>query len=225
MRRDAAVTEVIGFIVILMLVISSLMIWALVALPDQVERSEVSHVEEIQLAFGEFKTGVDTLWLANNTGVVRKAVFGLAPGARVTEASILPNLLGSRGTGTLWLEDSTKILPNGSPILPNGSPIYQLRYRSSNQYAENIEILYVAGAVMVKKGFSDYQMVLNPPMGDNAIIPVLTEPSQSISGDVLVIAEYQLNGIYSTDHPISFSYESGDSVTTSRIAVFEVALR
>ncbi len=218
MRRDAAVTEVIGFIVILMLVISALMIWALVALPDQVERSEVSHVEEIQLEFGEFKTGVDTLWLANNTGVVRKAVFGLAPGARVTEASILPNLLGSRGAGTLWLENSTKILLNDSPI-------YQLRYRSSNQYAENIEILYVAGAVMVKKGFSDYQMVLNPPMGDNAIIPVLTEPSQSISGDVLVIAEYQLNGIYSTDHPISFSYESGDSVTASRVAVFEVALR
>ena len=209
MRRDAAVSEVIGFVVILMLVISALMIWALVVLPDQVERSEVSHVEEIQLEFGEFKTGVDTLWLANNTGVVRKAVFGLAPGARVTGASILPNLMGSRGTGTLWLEES--------------SGVWELHYRSSNQYAENIEILYVAGGVWVKKGFGEYHMVLSPPVGPDAIIPLFNGPAQSISGDVLVTAEYQLSAI--TGATRSISLPDGNSVTASRVAVFEVALR
>lgn len=221
MRRDAAVTEVIGFVGILMLVITALTIWSLVALPDQIERSEVSHVEEIQLEFGEFKTGVDTLWLANNTGVVRKAVFGLAPGSRITESSILPDLMGSQGSGSLWLEDSGLNWTNNNTGIKH--QVYQLHYRSSNQYAENIDILYVAGAVMVKKGFSEYHLVLRPPTGDNAIIPVLTEPPQSISGDIVVTAEYQLSEITNATEPIILP--DGSKVDAARVAVFEVVLR
>lgn len=224
MRRDDAVTEIIGFVFILMLVITAMFLWTLIALPDQVIRSEESHLEEIQLDFGEFKTGVDALWLANNTGVIRKALFGLSPGARITESSVLPNLFGSRGTGTLWIENSGANWTNDTGTQ---HPIYQLHYRSTNQYIENIDIIYVAGAVLVKMGYSAYQMVLLPPSGADAVIPVLTEPPQSISGDIVVTAEYQLNEVVpgTIDDPSKLTESplwSGLSV--SRIAVIEVDL-
>jgi hypothetical protein len=191
---DDGVTEVIGFTMILVMIFLALMIWLVVVMPDQIEMEETAHTADIQLEFADFKSGIDNLWMANNTGVISRQMFTLSSAGVKTETSMMPDFMKDKAFGTLSLEKTDLKLGE------NGTDPYMLRFTSSNGYAEDIEVIYFAGGIFVKYGAEELTMIVNGSVdpGSRVVIPILipvqvnnwTKPS--VSGSNQAESDYRL---------------------------------
>lgn len=193
-KKDAGVTEVIGFILILGMVLAAGMIWLTIAVPIQEEREEFAHANSIQMEYSEFKTDVDNIWMSKNPGIIFQQVFTLSPNGRNTDVTMMPDFFNSRASGTLSLEKSNTQIWVGNDKFEE---LWQLHYRSSNMYAKNIEVLYIAGAIFVKFGDDIWFPAVNPSMSPSVIVvPNVAKDSrinQVISGEDTAVIEYRLN--------------------------------
>jgi hypothetical protein len=61
------------------------------------------------MQFAEFKSGVENVWIANSTGVMRESVFRLGPDAADSGMEILSFPL-TRAAGTLSVATNTSIV-------------------------------------------------------------------------------------------------------------------
>lgn len=202
-KRDDGVTEVIAFVLILGMIFVAGMIWLTIAVPAQEEKEEFAHANMIQMEFSEFKTDVDNIWMANNTGVIFQQVFTLSPNGRQTDVSIMPSFFGAHTSGTLSLEKSnTKIVIYNSTSMVTIDNLWQLHFRSSNVYAKNIEVLYIAGAIFVKFGDDIWFPAVNPSMSSSVlVVPNVANDArrnQAVAGEDTAIVEFRMNSTNNT---------------------------
>lgn len=63
LRRDEGISEVVGFVVILAVLMASLSLYLTYAVPIQGREEEIKVMDDVRAWFVDYKTGVDQLWL------------------------------------------------------------------------------------------------------------------------------------------------------------------
>ncbi|HJK14051.1 MAG TPA: hypothetical protein O0X72_04315 [Methanocorpusculum sp.] len=191
MYRDDAVSEVVGFSLILGMVILSLGLLSVHATPQITEDLEYSQNDNVLRQFAAFKYDLDLFLAAENTGVYGRTVFTFVP--EQTSFSVFS--FSDLTPGRISMERGVPAFQN------NGTDYYPVvfTYQSANRYAENILLELRAGTLTV-----DPSGLTIPAFGteDSASSIVVTDSSfvpWVVSGVEQVIVEYRLEHVLHSD--------------------------
>ncbi|WP_338095238.1 DUF7289 family protein [Methanorbis rubei] len=192
---DEGVTEIIGFVLIMGLVVMALFIMALIVPP--MNGAEL----ENELALGavqdvsNLKYDMDILWEEKNlTNVTRSALIQLST-PKQGMISMLPAFKPTLGSATLTAGLSDLRITVGGETYDN---LLRLTYSTANHYTENSVVMYDAGAVFA--GTREYQSMLLVPSvgkgGDGTLFIVLPRQSSgttSVTGNSFGVVNYTAN--------------------------------
>jgi hypothetical protein len=111
-RNEHALSEVIGFILILVVVITAFSIYLTYAVPAQGREKEILHMNEIRDQFVMYKLGVDALWTNSQVGTAMSTAFNLGTQGGATQGSysFIPIMSPVPSTGTLSLNSRQEVL-------------------------------------------------------------------------------------------------------------------
>jgi hypothetical protein len=111
-RSENALSEVIGFILILVVVITALSIYLTYSVPAQGRENEILHMNEIRDEFVSYKIGVDALWTNNQIGTAMSTSFDLGTQGGTTQGSgsFIPIMSPVPSSGTLALNQRQEVL-------------------------------------------------------------------------------------------------------------------
>lgn len=235
--RDDGVSEVVGFILILALIIVVVAIWGVYTSSAEGAEQESENSIHILEQMSDLKYGMDLLWEANGTGmnttgVQRSMMFSLYPD--MMSDAFLPGMDIYPGSGTLRVVPSdTRITIKNDDSIPSiftEENISMLEYVTSYNYAEDIVMSLNLGAVSshsVLSGSSPSSILL-PPIGNGTegplvVLPVLYVPegnTTSISGNGIVALDYNLASLerrpFLDNVTITFDVKDKDSVTVQQ---------
>ncbi|NLA38156.1 MAG: hypothetical protein GX882_01985, partial [Methanomicrobiales archaeon] len=100
--RDDALSEVVGFVLILGVIVVALSLYQVYGVPAMGRENEIAHMNHVKNRFVDYKIALDSLWVNNRSGVLLSMAFDLGTGAPATGGTIfsLPILtpVGSGGT-------------------------------------------------------------------------------------------------------------------------------
>jgi len=107
-RRDDAISEVIGFVLILALIAIVASLYLTYVVPAQGRDLEIAHMDVVQNQFLDYKTTVDSLWLNNqyNTQISSPFTLGTNPGSTQGSFVNLPLFQPVTSGGTLVVTDN-----------------------------------------------------------------------------------------------------------------------
>ena len=109
---QTALAEVIGFVLILVVIITALSIYLLYAVPAQGREEEILHMNEIRDQFVAYKIGVDALWTNNQLNSAMSTTFNLGTLGAATQGgfSFVPIINPVPSSGTLTLNQRNEVL-------------------------------------------------------------------------------------------------------------------
>ncbi|MDV0442459.1 hypothetical protein [Methanorbis furvi] len=192
-KPDEGISEVISFVLILAMLILAFTIWTLYAVPAGGERMEEIHTANIQMQFSDFKSGVENVWIANSTGVVRESVFMLGPDVSESGLEILSFPL-TKASGTLSVTANTSM---GPLVHVDGVADYWpvvVRYSGKNVYTSDLTLEY-SGYDNSVKAYGPSGNLLYVLPGSNQYKVLVPEGTKSeISGNGRAVIEYRLVG-------------------------------
>ena len=198
-NADPGLSEVVSVALILTVLIITIAMAALIALPVMGTNADRVHNGDVLIEFCQMKADVDTVWLSNSTNITRRAVFTLSPAADRTEITVFPNLLSAASFGRVTLTYGEAFGPYAA---------VRLNYTSSNMYAEDIAISYDGGTLFQNS------LILLPESGVGSgryivVVDTTKVPEMSIAGAGVVTLNYQLEEIrpYGSDQLCVFSME------------------
>jgi hypothetical protein len=179
-RREYALSEVIGFILLLGLIVTAFALWMLYVVPVTGRVAEITQMDTVKDRFTDYKISLDSLWInapywaslnqnGVNPGITLSTSINLGTGGSYTQASgiFLPmmNPIGSAATLSLpSTTDSLTITSNG----PSGAtPPYTysmttLQYQSQNNYWIQQTYYYQDGGVFLTQLNGSVCRVLPP---------------------------------------------------------------
>lgn len=189
MISDDAVSEVIGFSLILAMIILAVAILSVSAVPVITEEQEQSRNKNVLRQFAAFKYDLDTVLAAKNTGVYGRRIISLVP--ERGHVSALTRTAAPVSPGRLSME-------RGVPaVLRDNAAYYPVifTYQSDNRYAENLVVTLHAGELTAEpSGFT-----LSRVSGNNGAHRIVVADSSfvpwAVSGTDQVIVEYRLQTI------------------------------
>lgn len=153
--RDDALSEVVGFVLILALIVVALSLYQVYGVPAAGRENEIAHMNAVKDRFVDYKISLDSLWVNERNGVLLSTAFDLGTrgGATAGSAFTLPILTPAGSGGTVSVKEggaNLTIAPQGgSPVtIPLGS----LSYRSSNNYWVDQTWIYQGGAIFLSQG-------------------------------------------------------------------------
>ncbi|WP_054848041.1 hypothetical protein [Methanoculleus chikugoensis] len=93
--RDDGLSEVVGFVLILALIVVALSLYQIYGVPAAGRENEIAHMNQVKDRFIDYKIVLDSLWLNNRNGVLLSTAFDLGTGAGATGGSAfaLPPIL------------------------------------------------------------------------------------------------------------------------------------
>ncbi len=199
MCSDDAVSEVIGFSLILVMIILALGIWSVHAVPQFAEDLERSQNDHLLRQFAAFKYDLDSFVAAENTGVYGQKIFILAP----IKAPVSIFSVSRPFPGRFCME-------RGVPAFQdNGTAYYPVTftYQSANRHAENIVLELRAGVLTAKpsafilpksgKGNTAHHIVV----ADSSFVP------WAVSRTEQVIVEYRLEKILHSESGFLYVFD------------------
>lgn len=202
--RDAGVSEVISFVVILAMLILAFSIWALYAIPAGGEQMEEIHTAKIQMEFSEFKLGVENVWIANSTGVVRESVFLLGPDAADSGMELLSFPI-TRAAGTLSVSAGEV-----TPEINGRSYRYaEVTYRGTNAYTDNAYLHYSGGNNSLRAFGPAGNVLYTLPGSDQFRVVVPVGTKSEVSGNGRAVIEYRLVNVIPEDNVSYCVFEMG----------------
>lgn len=198
-NADPGLSEVVSVALILTVLIITIAMTALIALPVMGTNADRVHNGDVLLEFCQMKADMDTVWLSNSTNITRQAVFTLSPAADRTEITVFPNLLSAASFGRVTLTYGEDF---------GSYAAVSLNYTSSNMYDEDIAISY-AGGTLLQNG-----RILLPGSGVESgryvvVVNKTNVPEMSVAGAGVVTLNYRLEEItpYGSDHLCVFWME------------------
>jgi hypothetical protein len=110
--HEHALSEVIGFILILVVVVTAFSIYLTYSIPAQGREKEILHMNEIRDQFVTYKIGVDALWTNSQMGTAMSTTFNLGTQGGATQGSysFIPILSPVPSSGTLSLNNRQEVL-------------------------------------------------------------------------------------------------------------------
>ncbi len=115
--QDRALSEVIGFILILGVLVLVSALYLVYVVPVQGRDAEIEHMKDIEKFFIDFKMNLDSLWVNNQIGVPFNSIITLGTKGPNTAGSfsLMPLLqpLGASGTITITTNDTFSLTVDG----------------------------------------------------------------------------------------------------------------
>jgi hypothetical protein len=123
--NEHALSEVIGFILILVVVITAFSIYLTYAVPAQGREKEILHMNEVRDQFVMYKIGIDALWTNSQVGTAMSTTFtlGTQGGATQGSYSFIPIMSPVPSSGTLILNNRREVLTVQSRGLIQGNTV------------------------------------------------------------------------------------------------------
>jgi len=151
--RDDALSEVVGFVLLLALIVVALSLYQVYGVPAAGRENEIAHMNQVKDRFVDYKIALDSLWINDREGVLISTAFDLGTGAATTAGSALsfPILSPAGSGGTLVVKSggaNLTIKGDGTPLLQD-LPLGSLSYTSSNHYWVDQTWTYQMGAVFL----------------------------------------------------------------------------
>jgi hypothetical protein len=108
-NRERALSEVIGFVLILGIVMAAFSLYLVYGVPVQGRENEINHMNDIKDQFVAYKIGVDSLWTKQQTGLAMSTSFPLGTAGQTAQGStsIIPVLQPIGSSGTLAINQRT----------------------------------------------------------------------------------------------------------------------
>ncbi|WP_067052563.1 DUF7289 family protein [Methanofollis ethanolicus] len=152
-QDEDALSEVVGFVLLLGVLVLALSVYLLYAVPAEGRENEITHMNMVKDRFTDYKIALDSLWVNEKSGVLLSTAFDLGTGAAATEGGgfALPILspVGSGGSVAVKGDGAALTITAGEKeaTIPLGS----LTYTSSNNYWVDQTWTYQMGAVFLSQ--------------------------------------------------------------------------
>jgi hypothetical protein len=107
--REQALSEVIGFVLILGIIMAAFSLYLVYGVPVQGRENEIDHMNDINDQFVSYKIGVDSLWTNKQTGLAMSTTFPLGTAGQTAQGStsIIPVLQPVGSSGSLEINQRT----------------------------------------------------------------------------------------------------------------------
>jgi len=233
--RDDGLSEVVGFVLILGLIVVALSLYQVYGVPAAGREDEIAHMNAVKDRFVDYKIALDSLWVNNRNGVLLSTAFELGTGSAATggRAFAFPILSPAGSGGTVQVREGGASLTvtaqkEGEEIstLIQDLPLGSLTYQSSNHYWVDQTWTYQMGAVFLSQeggttvrvgpsiaaaGTTDGNIALS-------VAPISLNGSATVAGSGPIRVETRMrwgnsssvDGAYDR---VNLTIEAGDSVT------------
>ncbi|HOV67664.1 MAG TPA: hypothetical protein PLI31_04800, partial [Methanoregulaceae archaeon] len=162
--REDALSEIIGFVLILALIVVASTLYLMYVVPAEGREQEIEHMNQVKDRFVSYKTSVDGLWLrslgdlsiSGTRGVSLSTSFDLGTGGGNTQSSGLflsfmrPIGTAARMSVTGNSGDYLTIRVDGAPVVDH-VPLGSLNYTTDNYYWIQQTYAYEMGGVFLEQ--------------------------------------------------------------------------
>lgn len=165
-RSDDALSEVIGFILIIAILMIFLSLWMVYVVPAEGRQQEIEHMNYVRNWFTQYKVTADSLWINHDaektlTGVTfsNSLTLGSQGGATQAGGLFLPVMSPIGSTGAVAVANHVVPVGGGTErieVFIDGDPQYALElgrieFIATNHYWIRQEYFYQNGGVFVKQ--------------------------------------------------------------------------
>jgi len=235
-RRDDAISEVIGFVLILALIAIIASLYLTYVVPAQGRDLEIAHMDAIQNQFLDYKSTVDSLWINNqyNTQISSPFTLGTNPGSTQGSFVNMPLFQPVTSGGTMVVTDRDTInvtayaLYDESPRNYTPSPLVQIEPDNLFVNFQTSNISKASSVFIIPSGGS-WKAQLNTIPGPPTALTITILKNGTTTVNNLTIQNsiangqfYQVNLADSTYgikesfvYPFSLSFQPNDNTVTN----------
>jgi hypothetical protein len=195
---DLALSEVVGFILLLGVIVAAFALWMIYIVPANGREAEITQMNAVKDRFTDYKISLDSLWVNSpsgaswsQSGVTLSTSINLGTGGGNTQASglFLPMLNPIASSGVLAVKDNgdTMTVRYDSPggVITKTYPMNILEYKSQNYYWIQQAYYYQSGGVFLSQ--------------DNGstcrVSPPISFVNNSVTTKSVIIIPIQLYGV------------------------------
>jgi hypothetical protein len=153
LARDDGLSEVVGFVLLLGVIVLALSLYQVYGVPAAGRENEIRHMDAVKDRFVDYKIALDSLWVNERNGVLLSTAFDLGTGAAATGGGTfaLPILTPAGSGGTVAVEGGGTVLTIEAGDQRAAIPLGSLTYTSSNRYWVDQTWTYQMGAVFLSQ--------------------------------------------------------------------------
>lgn len=210
-NREEALSEVVGFIMLLALVVAALAIYQIYAVPSQGRVEEIDHMNDVKDRFTDYTFLLDSLWINDRKGASLGMVFPMGTRGITAQAGFLQVMQPVGSSGSLLVDEDKGTFTltasglDGQISFPLGALIYQ----SDNNYWVQQTYYSQGGGVFLKQDGGVVNLIppsisvfnVNNSYVQVNVTPVRLYGSGTISGTSPVLVETRMKAVpvYDTD--------------------------
>jgi hypothetical protein len=158
--REYALSEVIGFILLLGVLTAAFALWMMYIVPANGREDEINQMNTVKDQFTDYKISLDSLWINGQSGVLLSTSMNLGTGGGNTQSAglFLPLMHPVASSATLSVRDYgdrmtiSSLGPNDGGVVQSNSYIMSvLEYQSQNNYWIQQQYYYQEGGVFLSQ--------------------------------------------------------------------------
>jgi hypothetical protein len=190
---DTALSEVIGFILLLGVIVAAFSLWMTYVVPADGRENEIGQMNAVKDRFTDYKISLDSLWVNNQSGITLSTSINLGTGGGNTQAAgiFVPLLQPQPSSATLSMKDNgdSITITSSSQAWPRmNMSIFE--YQSANYYWIQQRYYYQLGGVFLSQDSGSINRV-SPSLSivNNSdstvavyIVPIKLSGSSSVGG-------------------------------------------
>jgi hypothetical protein len=225
--REYGLSEVIGFILLLGVLVAAFALWMMYIVPANGREDEINQMNDVKDQFTNYKISLDSLWINSESGVLLSTSMNLGTGGGNTQSAglFLPMMHPIASSATLSVKDTGETM-NISSNGPTGSSskVYTmsvLEYQSQNNYWIQQRYYYQDGGVFLSqingstcRVSPPISFVMNNDKTSSVIItPITLDNTGSMGGNGPVRVDTRIKNL--ADAETSSKYWVSTCVTVS----------
>lgn len=208
---DVALSEVIGFIMLLAVITAAFALWMMYIVPINGRQNEIEQMNTVKDRFTDYKISLDSLWINSEKQVTLSTSFNLGSGGGTYEVSglFLPMLDPIASSATMSVKDGgdTMVIkslgPSDSVVKVRNYTMSVLEYQSQNNYWIQQRYYYQSGGVFLSQDNGSVCRVA-PPVSyvmnsdstcSATIVPITMDNTGSMGGNGPVRVDSQIKSL------------------------------